>query len=291
MKVLTRLLFAIVAAIALINFTAHGSIWGSIALFFVGLAALDSFTAAMTGCHVLGNAGWGMRPNRNDVVGWGLSNLLAIPGDVASAAGGLLTHPSLGNLGHLVASPFEGLAQTFGIGTPGGNWAQTFGGGSPNAAAAYGSTGGALPAPVPSLGPGMTQAHAGHMNPRAIVSYMGLGTTNWVGTDATVKTLNPEPQAPFIGNRLVLVQNRSAGAVGRQIVISSPLTVSGVPQTPAPNVPAPVEMFAQDATYSALQIQIAAAGTAISISFAIDAAPGGTDFVNLSAGMYGYWLR
>lgn len=285
MKVLTRLLFALVAAIALINFAAHGSIWGSIALFFVGLAALDSFTAAMTGCRVLGNAGWGMRPNRNDVVGWGLSNLLAPISDTASALGNVLQHPSLGNLGHLVASPFEGIGQMFGLGAPGANFAQTFQGAPMN------STGGALPAPVPSLGPGMTQAHAGHMNPRAIVSYMGLGTTNWVGADATVKTLNPEPQAPFIGNRLVLVQNRSAGAVGRQIVISSPLTVSGVPQTPAPNVPAPVEMFAQDATYSALQIQIAAAGTAISISFAIDAAPGGTDFVNLSAGMYGYWLR
>jgi hypothetical protein len=220
-------------------------------------------------------------------VGWGLSNLTALPSDVLNGIATLLQHPSMGNLAHLAASPFEGLAQTFGIGTPGGNWGQTFGGGGaqPPGAAAY------LPAPVPSLGPGMTQAHAGHMNPRAIVSYMGLGTTNWIGTDATVKTLNPEPQAPFIGNRLVLVQNRSAGAVGRQVVISSPLTVSGVPQTPAPNVPAPVEMFAQDATYSSLQIQIAAAGTAISISFAIDAAPGGTDFVNLSAGMYGYWLR
>jgi hypothetical protein len=218
-------------------------------------------------------------------VGWGLSNLTALPADVLSGISTLLQHPSFGNLAHLAASPFEGLAQTFGIGTPGGNWAQTFQGQQPPGAAAY------LPAPVPALGQGMVQAHAGHMNPRAIVSYMGLGTTNWIGADATVKTLNPEPQAPFIGNRLVLVQNRSAGAAGRQVVISSPLTVSGVPQTPAPNVPAPVEMFAQDATYSSLQIQIAAAGTAISISFAIDAAPGGTDFVNLSAGMYGYWLR
>ena len=234
-----------------------------------------------------GNHMWNRAPNRNDVVGWGWSNLVAPLADPISALGQLVTHPSFSNLGHLIESPFQGVAQAFGAGAP--SWMSS---GHPNASFAQPPGASAyLPAPVPALGPGMTQAHAGHMNPRAIVSYMGLGTTNWVGADAAIKTLNPEPQAPFIGNRLVIVQNRSAGAVGRQVVISSPLTVSGVPQTPAPNVPAPIEMFAQDATYSSLQIQIAAAGTAISISFSIDAAPGGTDFVNLSAGMYGYWLR
>ena len=290
MKRFMRIFLGFVLAVVAIHAVASHSIFESFALLSIGLIAADSLFGAVFGTRVLANYGgnmW-MRPNRNDVVGWGLSNLTAPLSDPISALGNLIAHPSLGNLGHLVASPFEGVGQMFGLGAPGANFAQTFQGapmGQPPGAAAY------LPAPVPSLGQGMVQAHAGHMNPRAIVSYMGLGTTNWTGTDAGVKTLNPEPQAPFIGNRLVLVQNRSAGAVGRQVVISSPLTVSGVPQTPAPNVPAPIEMFAQDATYSSLQIQIAAAGTAISISFAIDAAPGGTDFVNLSAGMYGYWLR
>lgn len=225
---------------------------------------------------------WNRSPNRNDVVGWGLSNLLAPVSDPVSALGTLLQHPSFSNLGGLLASPFHGVEQLFGQGGPVGQ---------PNAQQGYNGTGGYLPAPVPSLGPGMTQAHSGHMNPRAIVSYMGLGATSWVGVDGGIKSLSPEPQAPFIGNRLVIVRRASAGADARQVLVSSPLTVSGVPQTPAPNVPAPVEMFAEDATYSALQIQIAAAGTEISISFSIDAAPGGTDFVNLSCGMYGYWLR
>lgn len=226
---------------------------------------------------------WNRAPNRNDVVGWGLSNLLAPVSDPVAALGTLLQHPSFSNLGGLLASPFHGVEQLFGQGgAPGGG---------PNAAQGYNNNGGYLPAPVPSLGAGMTQAHAGHMNPRAIVSYMGLGATSWVGVDGAIKSLSPEPQAPFIGNRLVIVRRASAGADARQVLVSSPLTVSGVPQTPAPNVPAPVEMFAEDATYSALQIQIAAAGTEISISFSIDAAPGGTDFVNLSCGMYGYWLR
>jgi hypothetical protein len=220
------------------------------------------------------------QPNRNDVVGWGLSNLLAPVSDPLSALGTLLQHPSFSNLGNVLASPFHGVEQLFGQGGP-------VGGGNAMPAN-YGHN---LPAPVPALGNGMTQAHSGHMNPRAIVSYMGLGATSWADADAAIKTLNPEPQAPFIGNRLVIVRRASSGADARQILVSSPLTVSGIPQTPAPNVPAPVEMFAQDATYSALQIQIAAAGTEISISFSIDAAPGSGEFVNLSCGMYGYWLR
>lgn len=290
MRTLRWLFLGLILGAATIHAAVTHSIVESFALLSIGLIAADSLMGALYGSQVrvLANYGghmWG--PRNPATVGWGLSNLAAPLTDPISALGQLLTHPSFQNLGHLVESPFQGIAQAFGANAP--SW---MGGGQPNASA-YQPPGAAayLPAPVPALGPGMTQAHAGHMNPRAIVSYMGLGTTNWVGADAVVKTLNPEPQAPFIGNRLVIVQNRSAGAGGRQIVISSPLTVSGVPQTPAPNVPAPVEMFAQDATYSSLQIQIAAAGTAISISFAIDAAPGGTDFVNLSAGMYGYWLR
>jgi hypothetical protein len=267
----------------------------SFALLSIGLIAADSLSGALFGVHVLGNYGQSMwqrpgygrpAPNRNDVVGWGLSNLLAPIADPISALGQLASHPSFAGLGHLLESPFQGIAQAFGGGQPGWMGGQP----QPNAMQGYHNNGGPLPAPVPALGQGMVQGHAGH-DPRAIVSYMGLGAVSWVGTDASIKTLSPEPQAPFIGNRLVLVRRASTGADARQVLVSSPLTVSGIPQTPAPNVPAPVEMFAENATYSALQIQIAAAGTEISISFSIDAAPGGTDFVNLSCGMYGYWLR
>ena len=228
--------------------------------------------------------------NQRDVVGWGLSNLLAPISDPLQAAGQLLQHPSLGNLAHLAASPFEGIAQGFGIGTPGQGWVgqhpQQPTMPQPPGASAY------LPAPVPSLGPAMTQAH-GHANSaRAIVSYMGLGALQWVVGSPLFQQLTPEPQAPFIGNRMIVTQkNAGASTAGIQINITQPLTVSGIPQTPAPNVPAPIEMFAQDATYSALQIQIAAAGTEISIGFTASALPTGTDLVNLSAGLYGYWLR
>jgi hypothetical protein len=287
MKRLMGLFLGLILAIVATHAILSHSIAESFALLSIGLIAADSLSGALFGVRVMGNYGHSMwshpsRPNPA-TVGWGLSNLVAPIADPLAALGQLLSHPSFQNLGHLVESPFQGVAQAFGANAP--SW---MGAGGQNAGpAGYGHN---LPAPVPALGGGMTQAHAGH-NPRAIVSYMGLGATSWVGADAVIKTLAPEPQAPFIGNRLVIVRRASAGADARQVLVSSPLTVSGVPQTPAPNVPAPVEMFAEDATYSSLQIQIAAAGTEISISFSIDAAPGGTDFVNLSCGMYGYWLR
>lgn len=228
--------------------------------------------------------------NPNDVVGYGLSNLLAPVTSPLTALGQLASHPSLGNLGHLLASPFEGVANAVGIGTPNAGFIHQNSNQSmmpqPPGAAAY------LPAPVPSLGPALTQAHGNPLSARAIVSYMGLGTAQWVVGSALTQSLTPEPQAPFVGNRMIIVAKYSgASTAGIQINITSPLTVSGVPQTPAPNVPAPIEMFAQDATYSSLQIQIASAGTAIAIGFTASALPTGSDLVNLSAGLYGYWLR
>lgn len=229
--------------------------------------------------------------NPSDMVGYGLSNVLAPVTSPLTALGQLASHPSWGNLAHLVASPFEGVANAFGVGTPNAGFINQHPNQQsympqPPGAAAY------LPAPVPSLGPGMTQAHGHAGAARAIVSYMGLGALQWAVGSQLFQLLTPEPQAPFIGNRMIIVTKpNGASTPGIQVNITQPLTVSGQPQTPAPNVPAPVEMFAQDATYSALQIQIAAAGTEISIGFTASALPTGTDTLNLSAGLYGYWLR
>ena len=223
--------------------------------------------------------------NQRDVVGYGLSNLIAPLTDPVQALGQLLQHPSFANLGRVVESPFKGIATAFGADMSSHPNAQPYMP-QPPGASAY------LPAPVPALGPGMTQAHGHAGNARAIVSYMGLGALQWAAASQLFQQLTPEPQAPFIGNRMIITQKASgASTPGIQINITQPLTVSGVPQTPAPNVPAPIEMFAQDATYSALQIQIAAAGTEISIGFTASALPTGSDLINLSAGLYGYWLR
>jgi len=51
-------------------------------------------------------------------------------------------------------------------------------------------------------------------------------------------------------------------------------------------------MFATDATYSGLDIQIATAGTSITLGFAISTAIVSTgDSVSVSAGIYGLWIR
>src|SRR5262245_4362660 len=148
---------------------------------------------------------------------------------------------------------------------------------------------GALP-PPPALAPTMAQAGAA-AGANTIHAYMGLGFTQWTGTDAAEKDFSAEPQSAFIGNRLVVAARYSSGASGSQVTISSPLTVSGMPQTPAPAQRAPIEMFSSDTTYSALDLQIATSATQITISFSIDAAVGTSDKVNLSAGLFGQWIR
>ncbi len=127
--------------------------------------------------------------------------------------------------------------------------------------------------------------------PARIMAYCGLGTVEWVGTDTLDKTMEVEPQSTFLGERLVITARYSSGATSRLVVINRPLTVGGLPQTPAPDQTAPIEMFQADVTYSRLNLKPAMAGTKISIGFAIDAAPGSGETVILSAGLYGEWVQ
>lgn len=147
----------------------------------------------------------------------------------------------------------------------------------------------ALPGP-PMLPTGAYQAlQAG---PRRLLSYMGLGSLSW--TNASTETEQPmiaEPQAAFRGRRLVIAQAKSDGATGILAVVSDPLTVSGMPQTPAPNVDAPVEMFEASTTYSMLDLQIATSATQITLGISVSAIPASGETVNVSAGLYGEWLR
>lgn len=157
-------------------------------------------------------------------------------------------------------------------------------------AAGVGSSPRAALPPPPTLLPGMTQAGATTPG-NTIHAYMGLGFDSWTGTDAAEKDFEGEPQTAFIGRRLVIAARYSSGATGAQVTISSPLTVSGMPQTPAPDKRAPIEMFSADTTYSALDLQIATSATKITISLSIDAAVGTSDKVNVALGLYGEWIR
>lgn len=144
--------------------------------------------------------------------------------------------------------------------------------------------------PAPNLRPGMAQAGAS-AGSNTIHAYMGLGAAFWFEIDGAPKPFNAEPQAPFIGKRLIIAQS---GTVPRLVTLSAPLTVSGMPQTPAPAQAAPVEMFAANATYAALDLQIATSGTQITMTLSISAAPGAAASgarVDVSAGLYGEWIR
>jgi hypothetical protein len=134
-------------------------------------------------------------------------------------------------------------------------------------------------------------APAGQVMPARVMAYCGLGTVEWTGADSADKTLEVEPQSTFLGERLVITARYSAGATARLVVINRPLTVGGLPQTPAPDQVAPIEMFQADVTYSKLNLKPAMAGTKISIGFQIDAAPGSGEHVVLAAGLYGEWVQ
>jgi hypothetical protein len=146
-----------------------------------------------------------------------------------------------------------------------------------------------LPGP-PVLPPGAYQAlQAG---PRRLLSYMGLGSLAWSNSDTqTEKTMEAEPQAAFRGRRLVISQAKSDGAAGILVTVSNPLTVSGMPQTPAPDQAAPVEMFEASTTYSMLDLQVATSATKVTIGISVSAIPASGETVTVAAGLYGEWLR
>ena len=153
-----------------------------------------------------------------------------------------------------------------------------------------------MPPPPPMLpGPPMLPMGAYQAlqpGPRRLLSYMGLGSLSWTNSDTeTEKPMVAEPQAAFRGRRLVIAQAKSDGATGVLAVVSDPLTVSGMPQTPAPNVDAPVEMFEASTTYSMLDLQIATSATQITLGISVSAIPASGETVNVSAGLYGEWLR
>ena len=157
---------------------------------------------------------------------------------------------------------------------------------------AFGGGGGTSLPPPPMLSPGMAQAGAA-AGANTIHAYMGMGAGVFASTGPTgnLPTFSAEPQSSFIGNRLIIAARYTDGAAGLQVTITNPLTVSGMPQTPAPSIAAPIEMFDAQATYSALDLQIATSATQITIGFSVSATPGTGDTVAVSGGLYGQWVR
>ena len=142
------------------------------------------------------------------------------------------------------------------------------------------------PAPMLPLG----TAQAGQAGPRTLLAYMGLGSKTLDHTaTSTDFAFSAEPQSAFRGRRLVIAARYTSGATGILVTITQPLTVSGMPQTPAPAQPAPIEMFDANATYSMLDLQIATTATQITIGFTASQIPASGESVSIAAGLYGEW--
>jgi hypothetical protein len=129
-----------------------------------------------------------------------------------------------------------------------------------------------------------------HPHTSRLKSYLGLGFATWGSADATDKPLQVQPQESFRGGRLIvdlsLVNGPSAG-----MVLMRRIDIGTMPQSPSVEQPAPAAMFAANATYAAIDLQIAYRATTIQVTLGITAAPGGTCAVTAACGFFGEWIR
>lgn len=121
-------------------------------------------------------------------------------------------------------------------------------------------------------------------------SYVGFGVVAWGAADAADKVCTIEPQESFRGERLVIATLATGGAAAGLTVLRR-IDVGTLPQSPSVEQPAPASMFAADATYAGLDLQIAHRGMKIAITLGQTAAPGSGIGVTAAVGMYGEWIR
>lgn len=120
-------------------------------------------------------------------------------------------------------------------------------------------------------------------------SYLGLGFVTWAIGDGTDKTIIVEPQETFRGERFI-AEVAMVGVTNSIIPSLKRLEIGTLPQSPSVEFTAPLSMFRPDATNANLDLQIAEAGTKITITLSINAAPVGAAVI-ASCGMFGQWIR
>lgn len=120
-------------------------------------------------------------------------------------------------------------------------------------------------------------------------SYLGLGFVTWAIGDGAEKVIIVEPQETFRGERLV-AEVAMVGVTNSIIPALKRLEIGTLPQSPSVEFSAPLSMFRPDATNANLDLQIAEAGTKITITLSLNAAPvGGAVIAQL--GFFGQWIR
>ncbi len=109
---------------------------------------------------------------------------------------------------------------------------------------------------------------------------LGFGVFTFVNAGVTTNTFTASPQRPFKGIRLVVVVNRSAGAVAELVSIAA-LNVGQSNQLVGASA-LPAEGFAQNAFQVTLALDPATPGIDITIQMNISAAPGLGETVTVS---------
>jgi hypothetical protein len=133
-----------------------------------------------------------------------------------------------------------------------------------------------------------------HPHVSRLRSFMGVGIAKWQPTDAGDIPLPVQPQESFRIGRMIVDVNSvstSTGNASNGIVLVRRLDVGTQPQSPSVEQPAPAAMFAANATYSAIDTQIAYRATTIQVTLGISEAPGTDVTVTAVVGFFGDWIR
>jgi hypothetical protein len=121
-------------------------------------------------------------------------------------------------------------------------------------------------------------------------SYMGFGFVVWTAADATDKVTIVEPQESFRGERFI-ADVTAAGGTSAGLTLLRRIDIGTQPQSPSVEQPAPLAMFARDATSADLDLQVAFRSTKMQITLGITAAPGAGVTVTAAMGFFGEWIR
>lgn len=122
-------------------------------------------------------------------------------------------------------------------------------------------------------------------------AFLGFGPVTWAVADGADKQVIVEPQETFRIERLIVEVSVPATITNAPLILVRRLEIGTLPQSPSVEFGTPAALFRADAVGSMMELQIADAGTKISLTMQISAAPTGTGVVTATMGVYGQWIR
>jgi hypothetical protein len=114
---------------------------------------------------------------------------------------------------------------------------------------------------------------------------LGFPVFTFVNAGATAATLTANPQRSFRGERLIVSQRRSGGAVAELVSLTA--VIIGANSQLISADPIPIDAFNPDSVGTMLALDPAGPGTIISLQFSITAAPGVGETVSIQPMLIG----